>query len=96
MTTERAPTRRPHGVMPIHRAFYCEAGCDNGRVPAGDSPNSEGYRSCRECMGAGRYSSVRCSECGDLITHKDVRSVDNFYVYCQTCTEKLCKLEVAR
>ena len=92
--TDRAPTRAPHGVSPSHRAFECDAACEDGRVPAGTSPNTEGYRRCRECLGAGRHSAVCCSECNDFVTPKNVRSFDNAYVYCEQCTEKLCELEV--
>ena len=86
----QAPKRTPQGVAQIWGPFICDARCDYGRVPAGTSPNSEGYARCEECCGAGRYSSIRCSECNDLVEPRDVRSIDHFYIYCEQCSEKLC------
>ena len=85
-----APTRTPKGVGPEHRAFECDAACDDGQIERGRSPADEGWERCSDCGGAGRYSAVGCSECGVLISAEDVRSVDNAYVYCEQCSEKLC------
>ena len=93
--TDRAPTRTPKGVEPSHRAFECDNACDEGQVERGRSPEDEGWERCPECEGAGRLSLVGCSECNDLVAPSEVRSVDNAYVYCEQCSEKLCAQGVA-